>query len=102
MVWGDEAMTVKEAAALERIREELHAYHVEVKQLVAKCESCHAAVAGLSASVYGIPGKEDMNPGLVGEVAELRNSRRLMLMGLRGAWAIITMLLGAGAVAFFR
>ena len=36
------------------------------------------------------------------DVAELRRSRRLMLLAVRGAWALLTVLFGAAATAILR
>jgi hypothetical protein len=52
--------------------------------------------------VYGLPGNKDASPGLMGEVAELRRSRRMILLALRGAWVLLTALAGAVATALVR
>jgi hypothetical protein len=95
-------MTARENTALEKLRDELHAYHVDVQMLVQQCESCRANVVQISTDLYGLPGHKDTSPGLVGEVAELRRSRKLMLLALRGAWVILTVLVGAVATAALR
>ena len=38
----------------------------------------------------------------MGDVAELRQSRKLILLALRGAWVFLTILLGALATALLR
>lgn len=95
-------MTRHENAVIERLRDELHAYHVDVQKLVARCEACHAEVAQLATDMYGLPGNKEASPGLMGEVAELRRSRGLMLLALRGAWVVLTILLGALATTLLR
>jgi hypothetical protein len=95
-------MTAAENNALERLRDELHEYHVDVQRLIQRCESCRADVECLQADVYGLPGNKEQSPGLMGEVAELRRSRRMILYGLRGAWLLLTALAGAVATAIVK
>lgn len=52
-------MTAKETTALEKLRDELHAYHVDVRQLVTRCESCRAEVVQLNTDMYGLPGNKE-------------------------------------------
>jgi hypothetical protein len=92
-------MTRGESTIVERLRDELHAYHVDVQRLVQRCEGCRAEISQLSADVYGLPGNKELSPGLMGNVAELRRSRKLILLALRGAWVLLTLLLGAVATA---
>ncbi len=95
-------MTTRESAAIERLRDELHAYHVDVQRLVQRCESCRAEVVQIATDIYGLPGNKATSPGLMGEVAELRRSRKLILMALRGAWVLLTILFGAAVTALLR
>lgn len=95
-------MTRNENTALEKLRDELHAYHVDVQKLVQRCESCRAEVVQIATDVYGLPGNKEASPGLMGEVAELRRSRKLILLALRGAWILLTILLGAMMTAVLR
>ncbi|MEN6450202.1 MAG: hypothetical protein ABFC96_06910 [Thermoguttaceae bacterium] len=95
-------MTNNDSAAIERLRDELHEYHVDVQRLIQRCESCRADVECLAADVYGLPGNKDASPGLMGEVAELRRSRRMILLALRGAWALLTALVGAVGAALAK
>ncbi len=95
-------MTIQESREIEKLRDELHEYHVDVQRLIQRCESCRADVEGVVADVYGLPGKKENNPGLLGEVAELRRQARTLLVALRGAWLLLTALVGAVATAFLR
>jgi hypothetical protein len=95
-------VTSSESKIIEKLRDELHAYHVDVQRLIQRCESCRAEMVQLSTDLYGLPGNKEASPGLMGDVAELRRSRRLMLMALRGAWVLLTILLGAVATAMLR
>jgi hypothetical protein len=95
-------VTASEASALEKLRDELHGYHVDVQRLVQRCENCRSDVLQLTADLYGLPGNKETSPGLIGEVAELRRSRKLILLALRGAWVLLTMLLGAVTTAILR
>jgi hypothetical protein len=95
-------MTAKETAAIEKLRDEWHKYHVDVKQLVTRCESCRAEVVQLNTDMSGLPGNKEDSPGLMGDVAGLRQSRRLILLALQGAWALLTVLFGAAVTAMLR
>jgi hypothetical protein len=95
-------MTRNENTIVERLRDELHAYHVDVQRLVQRCEACRAEVSQISTDMYGLPGNKEASPGLMGDVAELRRSRKLTLLALRGAWVLLTVLLGALATALLR
>jgi hypothetical protein len=95
-------MTRAENTVIEKLRDELHAYHVDVQKLVQRCDACRADVLQLSADVYGLPGNKETSPGLMGDVAELRQSRKLMLLAMRGAWVLLTVLLGAVMTAILR
>ena len=99
---GAAAVTSRENSIIEKLRDELHAYHVDVQKLIQRCEACRADVAQLTTDVYGLPGNKETSPGLMGDVAELRRSRKLMLLALRGAWVLLTILLGAVMTALLR
>ena len=72
------------ATTIDKLRDELHAYHVDVQKLVQRCEACRAEVVQLTTDIYGLPGNKETSPGLMGDVAELRRSRKLMLAGAAG------------------
>jgi hypothetical protein len=95
-------MTSAENTALERLRDDLHNYHVDVQRLIQRCETCRGEVESMRADIYGLPGDKRRSPGLLGDVAELRQSRRAMLRGLRGAWVLLTALAGAVVGAFLK
>jgi hypothetical protein len=95
-------MTRNENTAIDKLRDELHAYHVDVQKLVQRCESCRAEVVQIATDIYGLPGNKETSPGLMGDVAELRRSRKLILLALRGAWILLTILLGAAATVVLR
>ena len=95
-------MTAHEIEQIERLRSELHAYHVDVAQLGARLETYHTEVVKIATDMYGLPGNKESSPGLMGDVAEHRRALRLVRVGLRGAWALLTVLLGAAAAAAFK
>jgi hypothetical protein len=95
-------MSPRENANIEKLRDELHAYHVDVQRLIQRCEACRADVERLTTDVYGLPGNKETSPGLIGDVAELRQSRTLILLALRGAWVLLTILLGAVTTTVLR
>lgn len=80
---------------IDRLRRELSEYHVQVSQHIVRSEARDAIVQGLHADIYGLPGVKDRHPGLMGDVATLKASRRWMLIGLRGSWALLLLVGGA-------
>ena len=86
---------------IDALRGELHSYHCEVREHIARFGACDGAVQGLRTDVYGVPGNKDESPGLMGEVANLKNSRRVMLIGLRAAWSVIVLTACGVAAAIF-
>ena len=95
-------MTSAESGTIEKLRDELHAYHVDVQRLIQRCESCRAEVVQISTDIYGLPGNKEASPGLMGEVAELRGSRKRMLLAMRCAWAMLVAVVGAAAAAVVK
>jgi hypothetical protein len=95
-------MTARESTIIEKLRDELHAYHVDVQKLVQRCDACRGEILQINADIYGLPGNKEASPGLMGDVAELRRSRRLILLALRGAWLLLTILLGAVMTTVLR
>lgn len=79
--------TIAEVAARAVLRE-----HMETCPIVAEFKTMHA-------DIYGVPGNKDVSPGLMGDVADLKHSRNLLRIGMRGAWVLITVLFGAVASA---
>jgi len=88
-------VTRGENTVIEKLRDELHACHVDVQKLVQRCDACRGEILQINADIYGLPGNKEASPGLMGDVAELRRSRRLILLALRGAWLLLTILFGA-------
>ena len=95
-------MTAHETALIVELRKELHTYHVEVKQHIQRCEDCRMDVVQLAKDMYGLPGEKERSPGLMGDVSDLKRSRQLMVLALRGAWVLLTILLGAVATSVLR
>jgi hypothetical protein len=95
-------MTTSERTTIEKLRDELHAYHVDVQRLIQRCESCRADVLQMAADVYGLPGNKEASPGLMGDVAELRGSRKRMLLAMRCAWAMLVAVVGAVLTALVK
>jgi hypothetical protein len=95
-------MTRHESTVIEKLRDELHACHIDVQKLVQRCDACRGEILQINADVYGLPGNKEASPGLMGNVAELRRSRRLILLALRGAWLLLTILLGAIMTALLQ
>jgi hypothetical protein len=91
-----------ESSVIDKLRDELHAYHVDVQKLVQRCDACRADVLQMNSDMYGLPGNKEVSPGLMGDVAELRRSRKLILLALRGAWLLLTILLGAVMTAILQ
>lgn len=95
-------MTADDNFAIDRLRDELHEYHVDVQKLVTRCEMCRGEIEQMSADIYGLPGNKDTNPGLLGAVAELCGSRRRMLLAMRCVWGFLMAIAGAVAAAFLK
>jgi hypothetical protein len=95
-------MTRHETTVIEKLRDELHACHIDVQKIVQRCDACRAEILQFNADIYGLPGNKETSPGLMGDVAELRRSRRLILLALRGAWLLLTILLGAALTALLQ
>lgn len=95
-------MSPHENTTIEKLRDELHAYHVDVQRLIQRCEACRADVERLTTDIYGLPGNKETSPGLMGDVAKLRQSRTLIVLALRGAWVLLTILLGAVTTALLQ
>jgi hypothetical protein len=90
------------AKAIDSYRDELHGYHVEVKQLITRCECCRDEVKQLSVEMYGPPGKKEKHPGVLGMVHELWRTRRRMVRAMGAAWTLLAGLCTAAAAAYFR
>ena len=95
-------MTKAENAIIEKLRDELHDYHVDVQKLVQRREDCPADISRLTTDMYGLPGNKEASPGLMGNVAELRRSRKMMLLALRGAWVLLTIIIGSFMTAILK
>jgi hypothetical protein len=95
-------MTTSENDVIEKLRDELHAYHIDVQRLIQRCEACRAELSQLSTDMYGLPGNKETSPGLMGDVAELRRSRNMILLALKCAWALLTILFGAAATVIVK
>ena len=95
-------MTRHETTVIEKLRDELHACHIDVQKIVQRCDACRTEILQFNADIYGLPGNKEASPGLIGDVAELRRSRRLILLALRGAWLLLTILLGAVLTALLQ
>ena len=93
-------MTASESRALESLRGELSSYHAEVREHIARCEACHEDLWRVTIDVYGSPENREGCPGLMKHVADLRGSRRRILLGLKGAWALLIAAIGACAALF--
>ena len=102
-------MTKNEQNVIEALVTEIRGCREDVQNMVQQviaqsesCKHCRGDVERMAADVYGLPGNKEASPGLMGEVAELRRSRRLILLALRGAWVLLTILLGAVTTAVLR
>jgi len=91
-------MTQKETGILERLRNEIHGYHVDVMEQAMKLEHVSKTVGDMKVDLYGTPGDKAVNPGKLSEfstgITDLRRSRKIAKIGLRGLWVILTMVLG--------
>lgn len=88
-------MTASEERKIDKLRMELSEYHVEVREHIARDEANEDVFQTVFVDLYGLPGKKGRHPGLMMDVATLKQSRRWMLVGLRGAWALLLIVGGA-------
>ena len=88
-------MTIKERSLLERMRDELHGYHVEVVSMAGELKGVSEAVEKIDSDIYGTSGDKKTNPGALADITKLLGSRRRMLLGLKGAWAVLLLVVGA-------
>jgi hypothetical protein len=102
-------MTKNEQSVIEALASEIRGCRDDVRDLVQKvvaqtesCKHCRGDVERMAADIYGLPGNKEASPGMMGDVAELRRSRKLILLALRGAWVLLTILLGAVTTAVLR
>ncbi len=102
-------MTKNEQSVIEALASEIRGCRDDVRDLVQKvvtqtesCKHCRSDVERMAADIYGLPGNKEASPGMMGDVAELRRSRKLILLALRGAWVLLTILLGAVTTAVLR
>jgi len=84
-------MTSAEKTLIEKLREELHGYHVEVKEIATRFEIAQNELAHTTSNVVT----------LQGAVAELQYSKKTMLFAIRGAWILLTAILGSAAAWCF-
>ncbi len=92
-------MTQKETGILERLRNEIHDYHVDVIKQSVKLDSVSQTVGDMKVDLYGTPGDKAVNPGKLSEfstgITDLRRSRKTMRFGLRGLWIVTTMVVSS-------
>jgi len=93
-------MTIKERSLLERLRDELHGYHLEVVELASELKNVAESVDGIDFDLYGTPGDKKTNPGALHDISKLLGSRTRMLKYLGGAWAVLLIVVGA-AIKYF-
>jgi len=87
-------MTAKERDILERLRDEVHSYHMDVQSHVSKCEPYFKNVDQHSTDLYGNPDDREGNPGLMAQVGDLKKSRKILLGVAAGAWTLATIFVG--------
>jgi hypothetical protein len=88
-------MTRQESAQLEQLRKDLHSYHTEVREEIARCEACRSTVTKHDSDLYGLPGKAGECPGIMARITDLESSRRTLRWGGRAAWGLLLALIGA-------
>ncbi len=86
-------MTTSEERKIDALRRALQEYHTEIREHIVKFSACDNAVRALQTDVYGRPGER--GEGLISQVVSLKKSRRVMLTGLKCAWALLLLLAGA-------
>jgi hypothetical protein len=94
------------SAAIEKLTEDVHQYHVEVVRSLATmqsdCKHCHEKMHNLDLQINGaIPASKD-SPGLKSDVSSLKQSRDSAKNGIRVAWVALTGIAGLLISLFYR
>jgi hypothetical protein len=94
-------VTKQEQTAIDALRSELHAYHVEVKEHVARCDGCRNDVAELKIEMNGVPGDPE-KIGIVRIVANIIAKKNLLEKLGHGLWLLIVACISAGLGALIH
>jgi hypothetical protein len=91
-------MRVSASGAVAQLREEVYAYHLEVKSALAtiteRCGHCRAQVDGIDLQVNGEKPERDGAPSMKSDIASLKQSRVSARRGLQFAWTALVGLTG--------
>lgn len=94
-------MTQKEMSLLERMRDELHEYHGDVRQMEMEIKSVASDMRDVKLDLYGTPGDKEVNPGALDHIKSLIASRKIMRIGIRILWGVVMLVAGALASYIF-
>jgi hypothetical protein len=94
-------MTPGEQNDLKHLREELHDYHLEVKEIAIRLDVERENIKMMHADIYGLPGNEE-STGLVGICHDLSRSRDILRVGIRTVWGVLVVLIGTVAAWAIR
>ena len=85
--------TVVSGKALNELRSEVHAYHLEVTEALAtmktNCKHCHATIEGLDLQINGEKPERDDAPSMRHDIGSLKASRNSLRRGVQIAWAVL-------------
>lgn len=88
-------MTMKETGILEKLRNELHSYHIDILTLTGRVDRVFDDIEKLNVDIYGTPDDRTNNPGALSRITSLCGSRKRMLIGLSCAWSVLLLIVGA-------
>ena len=94
------------SSAVEKLREDVHGYHLEVTgalaTMQANCLNCREQMRGLDLQINGDKPEKDDAPSMRADIKSLKSSRNSLRRGVQVAWVVITALgsLVAGLLSF--
>jgi len=98
--------TATSSSLVEKLRDELHEYHVEVTQALAtmdaNCKHCHKQMADLDLQINGEKPERDDAPSMRHDISSLKQSRNALRRGVQIAWVVITGIGGIVGTMIFK
>jgi len=95
---------VSATGAVAQLREEVQAYHLEVKTalvtLQTHCEHCREQVGWLDLQINGSRPESDAAPGIKKDVSSLKQSRDSVRRGVKTLWIALGTITSIGSAIF--
>ena len=85
-------MTNPRKSQIAELRDELHCYHIEVRESLASikmnCDHCHKQYDNIGLLLYGMTPPSEVSPGLVVRVDDLERTRRIARRVVKIVWVV--------------